>query len=177
METKAPSLKAAKRAAKRAGSAVVVVAPTVPAVPVGSLPLSLRTATDRPTDAIARAEAEATVATNSGPTVAPSPADPLAEFGPAVVSVPRSRSAGVARSWEDSVVRAKRTTRNGVEAREGSSGPFRKYDSLRKAFRALGLPDEKHIPFRIGLKEKGSAVYVDKRATPARSYEFNVLYD
>jgi hypothetical protein len=94
--------------------------------------------------------------------------DPLAEYGsesaPVAPAVPRSRSEGVALSWRarkpdgtrnvtrgGTLVRVDRKTRNRVAAGiEG--GTLFVYDSLRDAFRALRLPDEKHIGFRTTAK-------------------------
>jgi hypothetical protein len=63
-----------------------------------------------------------------------------------------SNSDGVAASWVDSDIRAARLTRDGVEVNlDGNSvGIFK---STREAFRALRLPDNKHIRFRLKLKE------------------------
>lgn len=59
------------------------------------------------------------------------------------------RAAAIAASWADPEVKAARVTRhsvnvNGVE-----------YRSVREAFKALGLPDSKHIKFRMDLKATG----------------------
>jgi hypothetical protein len=62
----------------------------------------------------------------------------------------RSNSEGIAKSWDDKEVAQKRLTRNGVMV-EGV-GEFK---SVRAAFAALGLPDSKHIRFRMKLKEAG----------------------
>lgn len=66
---------------------------------------------------------------------------------------PVDRSAAIAQSWEDPNVRAARAERthvkvNGVE-----------YPSVRKAFEALGLPDSKHIKFRMELKSVGKLAF------------------
>lgn len=63
-----------------------------------------------------------------------------------------SNSDGVAASWADSEVREARLKRDGVEVKlDGKSvGIFK---STRDAFRALRLPDNKHIRFRLKLKE------------------------
>lgn len=58
--------------------------------------------------------------------------------------------AAVAKTWLDPEVRAKRMERHGVEV----DGVY--YDSVRKAFAALDLPDSKHIPFRAKLKAAGT---------------------
>lgn len=62
----------------------------------------------------------------------------------------RSNSEGIAKSWDNKEVAQKRLTRNGVMV-EGV-GEFK---SVRVAFAALGLPDSKHIRFRMKLKEAG----------------------
>ena len=62
----------------------------------------------------------------------------------------RSNSEGIAKSWDNKEVAQKRLTRNGVIV-EGV-GEFK---SVRAAFAALGLPDSKHIRFRMKLKEAG----------------------
>lgn len=62
----------------------------------------------------------------------------------------RSNSEGIAKSWDNKEVAQKRLTRNGVMV-EGV-GEFK---SVRVAFVALGLPDSKHIRFRMKLKEAG----------------------
>lgn len=62
----------------------------------------------------------------------------------------RSNSEGIAKSWDNKEVAQKRLTRNGVMV-EGV-GEFK---SVRVAFASLGLPDSKHIRFRMKLKEAG----------------------
>lgn len=62
----------------------------------------------------------------------------------------RSNSEGIAKSWDKKEVSQKRLTRNAVMV-EGV-GEFK---SVRVAFAALGLPDSKHIRFRMKLKEAG----------------------
>lgn len=63
-----------------------------------------------------------------------------------------SNSDGVAASWADNEVREARLTRDGVSVElEGQNvGVFK---STREAFRNLRLPDNKHIRFRLKLKE------------------------
>ena len=67
----------------------------------------------------------------------------------------RTISEGVRDSWKDPVVRAKRSTRNGVKANGAE------YTSVYKAFQALRLPVSKHIAFRIKLKEAGKLDFTD----------------
>lgn len=63
-----------------------------------------------------------------------------------------SNSDGVAASWVDSEVRAARLTRDGVEVKVDGE-VVGTYKSTRDAFRANRLPDNKHIRFRLKLKE------------------------
>jgi hypothetical protein len=81
------------------------------------------------------------------------------EFGPAAHpdfrpkksrSSSTAHSEGVARSWEDDVVRAKRRARHAVEV-DGI-----RHGSVNKAFIALGLPSKECIAFRAILKANGS---------------------
>lgn len=89
----------------------------------------------------------------------------------APAKVAANRAEAVAKTWTDPAVRAKRAIRNAVRARELPDGVFAEYASTRKAFRALRLPDSKHIPFRIGLKEKTIAVF----EFGGRKVEFEVI--
>jgi len=59
-----------------------------------------------------------------------------------------ARSAGVARSWQDPEVRAKRAQRTNIRV-DGVD-----YRSVKQAFDALGLPLKEHIPFRQLLKRE-----------------------
>ncbi|RDD30801.1 hypothetical protein CR161_08880 [Prosthecochloris sp. ZM] len=79
-------------------------------------------------------------------------------------------SEGVKKSWEDPAVREKRRQRHGVSvSRDGVHvGDF---TSLYQAFKALGLPEEKHIPFRIKLKESGSKTFNDGKSV----YLFTII--
>lgn len=63
-----------------------------------------------------------------------------------------SNSEGVAASWVDSNIRAARLTRDGVSV-ELDGKNVGVYKSTREAFRNLRLPDNKHIRFRLRLKE------------------------
>ena len=63
----------------------------------------------------------------------------------------RSAAEGIAASWNDPEVAAKRMTRNSVVANG------EEFKSVRAAFYALGLPDNKHIAFRMKLKAEGHA--------------------
>lgn len=62
-----------------------------------------------------------------------------------------NNSAGIAKSWENPEVAAKRAQRSGVEV----DGEY--YGSVRKAYIALGLDLKDHIQFRMLLKENGKA--------------------
>lgn len=66
-------------------------------------------------------------------------------------------SAAIAASWNDPLVAQKRMTRHGVTVT--CNGSSAEYKSVRAAFGALGLPDAKHIRFRMLVKEHGSAVF------------------
>lgn len=66
-------------------------------------------------------------------------------------------SAAIAKSWTDPVIADKRMQRNGVTVTcNGSSDEFK---SVRAAFATLGLPDAKHIRFRMKVKEAGKAIF------------------
>lgn len=65
-------------------------------------------------------------------------------------------AAGVAASWKNPEIRRKRAERHSVIV-DGQE-----YDSVRQAFRALKLPDSKHITFRIKLKEVGELAFPGK---------------
>lgn len=67
-------------------------------------------------------------------------------------SAKASNSDGVAASWVDADIRAARLTRDGVKVDQDGVelGVFK---STREAFRNLRLPDNKHIRFRLKLKE------------------------
>jgi len=63
----------------------------------------------------------------------------------------------IAASWLDDGVAAKRMTRNGVMVTvNGKSAEFK---SVRTAFAELGLPDAKHIRFRMLVKAEGQAIF------------------
>lgn len=80
------------------------------------------------------------------------------EFGPLIDAkkTPKqsaTRSEGIARSWTDPKVAAKRSERHGVEVKPKGE-PWMYFGSVRKAYLELGLPLSGHIKFRIHLKEK-----------------------
>ncbi|USN16342.1 hypothetical protein PLUTO_00260 [Luteibacter phage vB_LflM-Pluto] len=86
----------------------------------------------------------------------------------APAALPRSNAAGIAESWKVTEVRDARLTRNGVivVTERGAHD----YASTRAAFIALGLPLEKHIRFRVKLKEAGKLVFEHNN----RKYEFQI---
>lgn len=61
-----------------------------------------------------------------------------------------SNSLGIAASWQDEGIKKARTTRNRVEV--VYNGKREEHKSVRAAFTSYGLPDEKHIRFRMKLK-------------------------
>jgi hypothetical protein len=67
-------------------------------------------------------------------------------------SAKASNSDGVAASWVDADIRAARLTRDGVKV-ELDGKEVGTFKSTREAFRNLRLPDNKHIRFRLKLKE------------------------
>jgi hypothetical protein len=67
--------------------------------------------------------------------------------------VDAKRSEGVKTSWLDPEVAAARAQRNNVKV----DGVV--YQSVRAAFKALGLNDAKHIAFRLELKAQGEGVF------------------
>lgn len=69
-------------------------------------------------------------------------------------------SEGVRKSWENPATRERRRQRHGVHVLKNGS-PVGKYSSLYQAFKALGLPVEKHIPFRNKLKLAGTLMFND----------------
>lgn len=74
-------------------------------------------------------------------------------------------SESIKQSWEDPEVAAARSKRHSVFVK--GHGSFR---SLRAAFVVLGLPLEKHIKFRVELKqEKRKTFFVD-----GKSYHFSI---
>lgn len=78
---------------------------------------------------------------------AKAPKAPKAEKTP---KEPADRAAAIAASWTDPEVAAKRAQRSHVKV-AGTE-----YKSVREAFKALGLPDSKHIKFRMELKASES---------------------
>lgn len=62
-------------------------------------------------------------------------------------------SAAVAATWNDPDVRAARAARYQVQVGKDT------YGSVRKAFAALGLPDNKHVAFRGQLAKAGTGEF------------------
>jgi hypothetical protein len=71
------------------------------------------------------------------------------EFGPLIKGRSENRAAGVAASWTNPDIAAKRAQRSAVEV-DGEA-----FRSVRQAFAQLGLPMKEHINFRMLLKEHG----------------------
>lgn len=69
----------------------------------------------------------------------------------------KDAAAAIADSWKDEEVRAARTTRNGVIVTV--NGKSAEFTSTRKAFAEFGLPDSKHIRFRMKLKAEKAQVF------------------
>jgi hypothetical protein len=87
----------------------------------------------------------------------------------AAVKVRKSNAAGISASWADPEVRDARLTRQGVAVVVG--GKASQYTSIKAAFDALGLPIEKHIRFRMKLKEAGKLAFEHD----GKSYAFAIL--
>lgn len=67
-----------------------------------------------------------------------------------------ARAAAIRASWADPEVAAKRAARTHVKVN------CVEYRSVREAFKALGLPDSKHIKFRMELKASGKKTFDGK---------------
>ena len=65
------------------------------------------------------------------------------------VKVVRTAAEGIAESWKRPEVALARVTRNTVVCNG------EEFQSVRAAFAAFGLPDSKHIKFRMALKAEG----------------------
>lgn len=65
-----------------------------------------------------------------------------------------SRSAAIAKSWTDAAVASARSERTAVVVK-CPDGKKQAFGSVAKAFKHLGLPLAKHIPFRMALKAEG----------------------
>ncbi|NQU46925.1 MAG: uracil-DNA glycosylase [Chlorobium sp.] len=82
----------------------------------------------------------------------------------------RNISEGVKRSWENQDVREKRLQHHAVKVHRNGTfvGDF---SSLYQAFKILGLPVSKHIPFRKKLKQDGRLPFNDG----SDIYDFEIL--
>lgn len=78
-----------------------------------------------------------------------------------------NRSDAIAASWKDPKVAAKRAERTHVKASNTV------YRSVREAFVALGLPLEKHIKFRMELKQVAEMTFKHE----GRAISFKVVQD
>jgi hypothetical protein len=86
-----------------------------------------------------------------------------------------SNSDGVAASWADNEVRSSRLRRDGVSVSVDGGAPAQ-YKSTYEAFRDLRLPNNKHIRFRLRLKEAhrengGSATFENN----GKKYVFSIV--
>lgn len=77
--------------------------------------------------------------------------EPMVEPSTATQATNNAASAAIARSWQDSDTRNRRSTKNKVRV-DGVT-----YKSVRAAYVALGLPIKEHIKFRALLKQHGEA--------------------
>lgn len=103
-------------------------------------------ATDGETDEEAAARIEAEAAAEAGET------EEQKTERTARAAARASNSVGVALSWRNPEVRAARLTRDGVHVTDANGADAGTYKSVAEAFRALRLPFEKHIKFRLALK-------------------------
>lgn len=111
---------------------------------------------------LAAAQAAATVEQEQTPITQPEAwrFPKAADFGPVQETKPRtSNSAGVALSWVNPEVKAARLVRHSVKVR--ADGTTTEHKSVAAAFRALRLPMNVHIRFRLALKSAadGKAVF------------------
>lgn len=67
-----------------------------------------------------------------------------------------SRANAIAATWNDPQIAAARAQRTCVRVYDGFDDIIGEYKSTAEAFRRLGLPLSKHIPFRMALKAAGS---------------------
>lgn len=81
----------------------------------------------------------------------------------------RVRAAGTAKSWDDDEVRRKRLTRHSCTVT--CDGVTTEHDSVHAGFKAYGLPDGSHIPFRIKAKNDGVAIFEHE----GKSYVFKTF--
>lgn len=83
----------------------------------------------------------------------------------------KTNSEGVARTWNNGEVRAKRLVREGVQVTL-PSGEVRLYTCVREAFESLRLDVKKHIKFRVRLKAKRELAF---EADSGASYLFKIV--
>ncbi|TCK32785.1 hypothetical protein B0G84_8667 [Paraburkholderia sp. BL8N3] len=81
----------------------------------------------------------------------------------------RVRAAGNAKTWDDDGVRLKRLTRHSCTVT--CDGVTTEHDSVHAGFKAYGLPDGSHIPFRIKAKNDGVAIFEHE----GKSYAFKTF--
>jgi hypothetical protein len=79
-----------------------------------------------------------------------------------------SNAARVSASWADAGVAAARLTRDGVNVTV--EGVCSSYKSVNEAFRALSLPVQKHIRFRLKLKASRAEVFEHE----GKKYHFTI---
>lgn len=83
----------------------------------------------------------------------------------------KDRSEAIRESWNDETVAAARSRRDGVKV--AGHGEHR---SVAAAFRAIGLPMLKHIPFRAKLKADGAATFkCEDSDGKTASYKFAIV--
>jgi hypothetical protein len=70
-----------------------------------------------------------------------------------------SRANAIAATWNDPQIAAARAQRTCVRVYDGFDDIIGEYKSTAEAFRRLGLPLSKHIPFRMALKAAGSKTF------------------
>jgi len=83
----------------------------------------------------------------------------------------KTNSEGVARTWNNGEVRAKRLVREGVQVTLPSR-EVRLYTCVREAFESLRLDVKKHIKFRVRLKAKRELAF---EADSGASYLFKIV--
>lgn len=73
------------------------------------------------------------------------------DFGLAALDATKGNAEGVSKSWANASTRIARMTKHGVKVTDG--GKSIEFKSVAAAFRELRLPFEKHIKFRLSLKQ------------------------
>jgi hypothetical protein len=115
-------------------------------------------------DPVTMAPVEPVVETPAPAPVETAPAGETPAPAPAPANTAEKRSKGVAASWLDPEVRKARITHHGVlvsgvDPASNQRFENRPFKSVRAAFKALGLNDSKHIPFRAQVKAAGEGVF------------------